>query len=201
MKSGKWAVVSGASSGLGVDFSRQLAAQGYRLVLVARSEAPMRELADELARKYGSDVRVFPLDLAAAGAVRALSLGLAEQGIEPELLVNNAGFGLYGDFSEQPLERIRSMLQLNIIALTELTHVLAAGMKARGRGQILLVASIGGYQATPGYAAYCASKAYVLLFGEALHNELGAFGVNVTVVSPGVTATRFLQVAGQQPTR
>jgi hypothetical protein len=121
-------------------------------------------------------------------------------GVQIDILINNAGFGIFGDFIDQRLDSTLNMLQLNISSLTELTHVYANAMKKRGGGQILLVASIGGYQATPYYAAYAASKAYVLLFGEALHDELKQHQINVSVLSPGITATSFLAVSGQRPT-
>jgi short-subunit dehydrogenase len=114
--------------------------------------------------------------------------------------VNNAGYGLYGDFIEQPLDRLRDMVQVDVLALTELTHVFARAMAKRGRGHILLISGLLAYQATPGYAAYAASKAYVLLLGEALNAELKARGVTVTVLSPGPTATSFAEVAGQKNT-
>jgi len=196
----RWALVTGASSGLGADFARQLAAQGYSLLLVARSLAPMQALADTLIAQHGVAVEVLPQDLAAPGAAQALKERIDALGLPVELLVNNAGFGVHGAFHQQPLDRLQGMLQLNIVALTELTRLFAADMAARGHGQILLVASVGAYQATPTYAAYCASKAYVLLLGEALHEELKPHGVQVTVLSPGVTATHFFDVSGQQPT-
>ncbi|TDR82883.1 SDR family NAD(P)-dependent oxidoreductase [Paludibacterium purpuratum] len=196
----RWALITGASSGMGVDYARQLAAQGVALVLVARSFEPMRTLADELIARHRVPVQVIAQDLAEPGAAQALKRQIDEQGWQIDLLVNNAGFGVHGDFHRQPLERLQSMLQLNIVALTELTRLFAADMAARGRGEILLVASIGAYQASPTYAAYCASKAYVLLLGEALHEELKPHGVTVTVLSPGVTATNFFEVSGQRAT-
>lgn len=195
-----WALVTGASSGLGVDFARQLAARGHNLALVARRREPMDALAATLVAEHGVEVVVEPEDLAAAGAADRLAARLAARGVEVEVLVNNAGFGLFGDFLAVDGARTDEMLRLNIVALTALTRTFAAAMAARGRGRILLVSSIGAYQATPSYAAYSASKAYVLLFGEALHRELAPRGVTVTVVSPGITATSFLAVSGQSAT-
>lgn len=197
---GKWALVTGASSGIGIDFARQLAARGARLVLVARRAAPMEELAGALAAQYGSDTVVEPIDLAAPGAPEQLKARLDARGISVDLLVNNAGYGVYGSFLDQPLARTLDMMQLNMSALTALTHVFATDMARRGGGKILLVASIGAYQATPTYASYSATKAYVLLFGEALHEELKGQGVTVTVLSPGVTATGFFDASGQKAT-
>lgn len=196
----QWALVTGASSGFGVDFARLLAERGANLVLVARRAEPMAELAGELEARHGVRVRVIAMDLARPGVGPELKAQLDHEGIEVDILVNNAGLGVFGDFLGQPWESTRNMLQLNIASLTELTHSFGRAMAARGRGRILLVASIGGYQATPLYAAYSASKAYVLSFGEALHEELRGRGVTVSVLSPGITQTSFLAVAGQRPT-
>lgn len=197
---GQWALITGASSGLGVEFARQLAARGANLALAARSEGPMRELASELRRAYPIQTRVEAIDLAEPGAALTLKARLDAASISPDILINNAGFGLYGEFLEHSPQRLQEMLQLNIITLTELSLCLGRDMALRGHGHILLVSSIGGYQATPTYAAYSASKAYVLLLGEALNSELKPRGVNVSVLAPGITATRFLAVAGQRAT-
>jgi short-subunit dehydrogenase len=197
---GKWALVTGASSGFGMDFARLLAARGAQLVLVARRAEPMQALASELAAQYGSIALIEPLDLTVPDAPQELKTRLDARGISVDVLINNAGYGLYGNFLDQPLARTLDMMQLNMIALTALTHAFATDMARRGGGKILLVASIGAYQATPSYASYSATKAYVLLFGEALHEELKGQGVTVTVLSPGITATGFLKAAGQQAT-
>ena len=117
-----------------------------------------------------------------------------------DVLVNNAGYGLYGEFVDQPLQKTLDMLQVNLVAVTELTHIFAAEMIKRRSGHILLIASLLGYQGVPGYAAYAASKGYVLLFGEALHAELKPYGIGVTVLSPGTTSTSFGRVAGERNT-
>lgn len=197
---GKWALVTGASSGFGVDFATQLAECGANLVLAARRTEPMEALAAELRSQYGVKVIVEGIDLAHNGIGTALKARLDAYGVAVDVLINNAGFGVYGSFVDAPLDKITEMLQLNMLSLTELTHVFANDMAKRGGGQILLVASIGGYQATPGYAAYAATKAYVLLLGEALHSELASRNVNVSVVSPGVAATGFLAASGQKTT-
>lgn len=197
---GQWALVTGASSGFGVDFAHLLAERGANLVLAARSVEAMEHLAAELRERHGVRTQVIGIDLARAGVGIELRDRLMQAGIAIDILINNAGYGVYGDFLSQPVARALDMLQLNMLSLTELTHAFAEGMAARGRGKILLVSSIGGYQATPTYAAYSASKAYVLLFGEALHEELKDRGVTVTVLSPGITATRFLAVSGQKAT-
>jgi len=196
----KWSLITGASSGFGVDFAHELAAQGSNLVLVARRVEPMQALATELERAHGVRVKVIGKDLARAGVGVELLAALEADGIAIDTLINNAGFGLFGEFVDQPLQRTLDMLQLNMLTLTELTHAFGGAMARRGAGRILLVASLAGYLATPTYAAYSASKSYVLLFGEALHEELRARGVTVTVLSPGITATEFLKVSGQKPT-
>jgi uncharacterized protein len=197
---GKWALVTGASSGLGLEFATLLAERKANLVLAARRAEPMEKLAEELRKKQRVNVVVEAIDLSVAGAGAELKSRLDKRDIAVDVLVNNAGYGLYGSFLEQPLPKTLAMLRLNMLAVTELTHVFATDMAKRRTGQILLVASLLGYQATPGYAAYAASKGYVLLLGEALHAELEAHGVNVTVLSPGPTSTPFGRVAGQKNT-
>src|SRR4029453_17963545 len=194
---GKWALVTGASSGFGIQFATLLAERKANLVLAARRIEPMEQLARGLRQKHGVDAVVEAIDLSVPGAAADLKARLDQRGITVDVLVNNAGYGLYGSFVEQPLEEIVRMLQLNMIALTELTHIFARDMVKRETGHVLLVASLLGYQATPCYAASAATKAYVLLFGEALHAELKTTGVGVTVVSPGPTSTSFADVAGQ----
>jgi uncharacterized protein len=198
--SGKWALVTGASSGFGVEFAGLLAARKANLILAARRTEPMERLAEQLRHGTGVSVVVESIDLSEPGAAGALKLRLDERGIAVDVLVNNAGYGLYGDFVDQPVQKTLDMLQVNLIAVTELAHVFAAEMMKRRSGYILLIASLLGYQAVPGYAAYAASKGYVLLFGEALHTELKPYGVGVTVLSPGTTATSFGGVAGERNT-
>ncbi len=190
-----WAVVTGASSGLGIALAAGLAQRGHNLVLVARREQPMRELASQLERGHPIKVVVHPLDLGEPDGAVTLQQRLDADGIEVDVLVNNAAFALSGPFLDQGPERLRAMLQLNIVALTELTHAFARRMARRGRGHILLVGSIGAYQPSPLAAAYSAAKAYVLSLGVALHVEL-APNVVVTVLSPGLMDTEFHEVAG-----
>lgn len=190
-----WALVTGASSGLGVELARALASRRINLVLTARSDAPMQLLADEFRQKYGVEVVVEPSDLSMPGSADALRQRLGQRGIEPEILINNAGFGLNSAFIDQDAERLRAMLQLNVISLTEVSQMFGRTMAARGRGHILLVASMAAYQPDPLLAAYGASKAYVLSLGEALNVEL-APKVGVTVLSPGLMDTSFNAVSG-----
>src|SRR5262245_36683025 len=197
---GKWALVTGASSGFGIEFATLLAERNANLILAARRTEPMENLAKRLRQQHHVSIIVEGIDLSVAGAGAELKSRLDQRGIVVDVLVNNAGSGLYGGFLDQPLPKTLAMLHLNMLALTELTHVFAVGMVKRRAGHILLIASLLAYQATPGYAAYAASKGYVLLFGEALHAELKPCGVNVTVLSPGATSTSFAEVAGQKET-
>jgi len=195
---GKWALVTGASSGFGVEFARLLAERHANLVLVARRTEPMDKLAEELRRKHLVQVVVIGMDLSRAGVGPELKSDLDGRGIAIDVLVNNAGLGMYGSFLDQSLQKITEMMQVNMMTLTELTYVFARDMVKRGGGHVLLLASLLGYQAVPGYAAYAATKAYVLLFGEALHQELEPYGVVVTALCPGLSATSFPEVAGQR---
>jgi uncharacterized protein len=195
---GKWALVTGASSGFGVQFARLLAERNANLVLVARRTQPMETLADELRRKHSVQVVVIGMDLSRLGVAAGLKSDLDKRGIPIDVLINNAGFGIYGNFLDQPLPKIQEMLQLNMMTLTELTYVFAGDMVKRGSGHILLLASLLSFEAVPGYAAYAATKAYVLHFGEAVHQELKPHGVTVTALCPGQTATAFGETAGQK---
>jgi short-subunit dehydrogenase len=194
------ALVTGASSGLGVEFARELAARGASLVLVARRKDRLETLAAELRAASGTEVRVEAVDLGSEAGRVELARRLEAAGVAVDVLVNNAGFGIHGAFTEVAWERERDMLELDIVALTHLTKLFVRPMVARGFGRILQVSSIGAYQPSPTYAAYSAAKSYVLFFGEALDYELRGTGVRCTVVSPGVTATEFLEVARQKPT-
>lgn len=197
--SGRTALVTGASGGLGAAFARELAGRGCALVLVARSDAPMQQLATEL-RAAGVSVHVRPTDLADARAREALAQGLAAVGIAIDVLINNAGFGVFGAFADAEWSRLDGMLAVDVVALTHLTWLFLPGMRERGFGRVLQVASTGAFQPTPSYAAYAAAKSYVLEFGYALDAELRGSGVRCTVVSPGVTATGFFEVSGQRAT-
>jgi hypothetical protein len=185
------ALITGASAGLGVDFARQLSAQGRRLVLIARR----KERLEALAAEFGN-ARAVELDLSEAGAIERLMGDLAAYGEHVELLVNNAGFGLTGRFAELDGKRQRQMIDLNCGALTELAHAVLPGMIERKSGGILNVASTAAFQPGPGMAVYFATKAFVLSFSEALHEEVKDWGVTVSALCPGPTATEFGDVAG-----
>ncbi|EJJ31018.1 SDR family NAD(P)-dependent oxidoreductase [Rhizobium sp. CF142] len=193
---GKWALITGASSGLGLEFAEILAAQKVNLVLSARRQESMERLASDLRRKYGVDVLVEVSDLASPGAAGRLKSNLDAKSVTVDILLNNAGYGLHGALLDTPIERTANMIQLNITTLTELTYLFGHDMAKRRSGHILLVASLMAFQAVPSYAAYAATKAYVLALGEALHNELRPYGVVVTTLCPGHTATGFDEAAG-----
>lgn len=186
-----WAVITGASGGIGLDLARGLAARGHNLFLVARSAARLRAVADELAAAHGVTTAVHVADLADPAAPAALCAALDAAGIAPEVLVNNAGVGAYGPFLDAPLAETMAMIQLNVAALTELTGRLVPGMVRRGHGRVLQVASTAAFQPGPLLAVYYATKAYVLSFSEALGNELAGTGVTVTTLCPGPTRTDF----------
>jgi hypothetical protein len=189
------ALVTGASSGIGADLARELAKDGYDLVLSARSTAPMQALAAELGA-CGASAVVVPGDLARPGAAAELAREIEDRGLEIDTLVNNAGLGAIGRFDQMDPERISEMLQVNIVALTELTRLLLPAMIVRRHGRVLLVASTASFQPGPRMAVYFATKAYVLSFGEALAYELRSTGITVTTLCPGATATNFFKTAG-----
>ncbi len=197
---GQWALITGASSGFGRDFATLLAEQRINLVLTARRREPMEADAERLMEQYGIQVEVLPADLSRSEAREDLLRSIAALDIHIDILINNAGVGVFGPYEDTEWSRLDQMLQLDVVGLSHLSSLVLPAMRARSEGYILQVASIGGYQATPGYAAYSAAKAYVLLMGEALNRELRGTGVRVTVLSPGVSATQFLEVSGQKPT-
>lgn len=185
-----FALVTGASSGLGALFARQVAARGYGLVLVARRLDRLEALAGQI-RGSGQLVETIQADLAARGAVDELMGAIRARGITVELLINNAGFGLRGDFASMAEREMLDMLDVNIRAVTKLARAVLPEMIARRSGGILNVASTAAFQAGPGMAVYYATKAYVLSLSEALHEEAKPYGVHVTCLCPGATATEF----------
>lgn len=187
----RWAVITGASGGIGLEIARELAARGYALVLTARSADSLNALAQTLQREHGTRCIVVPVDLGASGGAEALAQRIAQEGVEPAVLVNNAGFGVYGRFAEAVVGQTQAMIDLNVSALTRLTALLLPAMLRRGRGSILNVASTAAFQPGPGMAVYFATKAYVLSFSEALDAELRGRGIRVTALCPGATATGF----------
>jgi hypothetical protein len=200
MLHGKTALITGASSGMGADFARQLAALGCNLILTARRAERLEALKTEICAAHAVYVACVMLDLAVPNAPERLYEQLRSTGQQVDVLINNTGHGLHGQVCGQPWERLRSMLEVDIIALTHLTRLFAADMAARRSGYILQVASIGAFQPTPHYAVYAAAKSYVLNFSEALHYELRGTGVTCTALCPGTTRTEFFDAAGHQLT-
>ncbi|MFI5233665.1 MAG: SDR family NAD(P)-dependent oxidoreductase [Gemmatimonadales bacterium] len=184
------ALVTGASSGIGTALARELARHGHDLVLTARRTAPMEALAAEL-RVQGAAVTVIAADLGKPGAAASLAAELGRRQLVVDVLVNNAGLGAGGPFHESDPARVADILQVNVVALTELTRALLPGMVGRASGRVLFVASTASFQPGPSMAVYCASKAYVLSFGEAIGYELRGTGVTVTTLCPGPTHTEF----------
>jgi uncharacterized protein len=184
------ALVTGASSGIGEALAHEFARAGYDLVLVARSEARLSEVAGALAG-HGATAHVVAADLRDPGAGGAVEAAVADRSLAVDALVNNAGFGTTGPVLDTPREEQLAMVDVNVRVLTELSHRFGTAMKARGRGGILNVASVAAFQPGPHMAVYYAGKAYVLSFSEALNHELRGSGVHVTCLCPGPVATDF----------
>ena len=192
----QWALVTGASTGLGAEFARQLAARGMHLVMVARRQELMAEIAQELHTKHGTRCEIIIADLSIPDEPRRILDEISSKGIVIELLINNAGFGVVGEVDNADVDRLLKLIRLNISSLTELTYRLLPGMLERGHGAILNVSSLSAFQPVAYMGVYAASKAFVLHFSEALHCELKDRGITVTAVCPGVTRTSFFDVAG-----
>jgi len=190
------ALVTGASAGLGRDFARLFAANGHDLVLVARRRGRLAELATELAAEHGIDTLVLAEDLSDSGSPRRIHAAVEANGLSIDVLVNNAGFGTNGAFAELDLAREIAMVHVNVTSLIELTRLFLPAMIARGRGHVLNVGSTAGFQPGPFMATYCATKAFVNSFTEALAEELRGTGVSATVSCPGATATEFSSISG-----
>jgi hypothetical protein len=190
-----FALITGASSGIGACFARALAARGRHLVLVSRSKAKLQSLAGEIAAKHPVRIEVIEQDLSAEGAAARLAAILKERGIAVDLLVNNAWFGAHGEFWNLPLDRQSEMLRLNIVALTELTHLLLPAMVERRSGGIINISSTASFQPVPYTSVYAATKAYVTSFSMGLAEEVGEYGVRVLALCPGGTATNFFDAS------
>ncbi len=190
-----WVLITGASSGFGVEFARQYAEQGHPLVLVARRMDRLQTLAESLRQQYNIEVIVEAVDLSAVKSVLDLHQRLADRGVAIDILINNAGHGLHGPFMDVHLDASLAMVQLDIVSLTAVTHAFAQDMRLRGRGKILLVSSLLAYQGVQDFAVYAAAKAYVLRLGEALHREFKSHGITVTALCPGLSNTGFATAA------
>jgi short-subunit dehydrogenase len=197
---GKWALVTGASAGIGLALAKQLAAGGAHLVLTARRVDRLQKLATDLSEKHGIKTLVFAADLSRPGASREIHAFTTGKGIDVELLVNNAGFGAFGYNHEIPETRLLEMIQVNCSAVVQLTRLYVPAMVKRGHGDVMIVASTAAFQAVPFISAYAATKAFDLIFAEGIAEELRGFGVRVCALCPGSTNTEFQQVA-EQPDR
>lgn len=190
------ALVTGASSGIGVAIARELAAKGHALILVARREERLRSLATELADQHGVSTEVIACDLSDPAERDRLVEQVNRGGRVVEVLVNNAGFGSRGRFVSNDPDRMVGMVRLNVEAVVELTSRFLGGMVERGRGSIINISSTSAFQPLPGAAVYAASKSFVLSFSEAIRTELRGTGVGVTAVCPGPVKTEFTDAAG-----
>ena len=198
---GQTALVTGASAGIGVDLAECFARDGYDLILTARSEGPLNEVAQRLASAHGVKTTVIAQDLGAIGGGTALANSVRMRGLEPDVLVNNAGYGHAGALTSSDLPTQLGMIDLNVRALVELTYLFWDRMLANKRGGVLNVASTAAFQPGPLMANYYASKAYVLSFSEALWEEARGTGVNVSCLCPGPTESKFRERAGTGKTR
>lgn len=190
------ALVTGASSGIGAELSSQLAQEGVALVLVARDVERLEQMSAELEQRCGVDVEVLPADLSSPVSRSAVEKRLGADGRPVDLLVNNAGFGTSGPFTELPIAREEQQVQLNVLAVLRLCSAALPQMVSQGSGTILNIASVAGLYPSPGSATYAATKAFVCSFSDALHEELRGTPVTVTASLPGLTRTEFHERAG-----
>jgi len=195
------ALITGASSGIGLELARVFAADGVDVILSARSEDKLQALAQEVTEAHGVKAEVIVADLSVPGETQKVYDQVKEQGWDVDYLVNNAGFGVYGGFAETDWPDEANMLQVNIVALSHLTKLFVSDLIAKGHGRILNVASTAAFQPGPMMAMYFATKAYVLSFSNALSNELKGTGVTVTALCPGATETGFQSAAGATGSR
>lgn len=193
-------LITGASGGIGYELAKLFAKDHHDLVLVARSGDKLAKFADELQRQFGVAVKTVPLDLSEPSAAQNLFNQMEHERISVDILVNNAAYGVLGEFADIPLEESLGQLQLNITALTALTQLFLGPMKQRRSGKVLNVASTAGFQAGPRMAVYYATKAYVISFSEALASELNGSGVVVSCLCPGPTETGFQKRAAMEHT-
>lgn len=194
MNKNKTALVTGASSGIGLEFTKLLAKDGYNLVLVARNKAGLDKVVEEM-QKYNVEVKSIAKDLSVPSSAQEIYDELHNENISINVLINNAGFATYGLFIETDIQKELQELQVNIVTLTYLTKLFSRDMVTKGEGRILNVSSTAAFQPGPLMAVYYASKAYVLHFSEAIANELEGTGVTVTALCPGPTSTHFVQAA------
>jgi short-subunit dehydrogenase len=194
------ALITGASSGIGLDLAK-LMAPDFDLIITARGQGKLDEIASDLQSNHGNRVHAIAADLARAEGPAQLWSEVTRRGLRVDALINNAGFGLYGDFKDTKLDDELQMIQVNITSLTHLTKLALPGMIERRRGRILNIASTAGFQPGPLMAVYYATKAYVISFSEAIANELKPAGITVTCLCPGATATEFASRADMENSR
>jgi uncharacterized protein len=194
------ALITGASGGIGLDLA-QLMAPNFDLIITARNQPQLEKIAQELQAAHGNHVHVVPADLTLPEAPQQIFAEIERRGLPVDILINNAGFGLYGAFAESDPRTSLNMVQVNIAALTALTRLALPGMIQRKRGKIMNVASTAGFQPGPLMAVYYATKAYVIMFSEAIANELKGSGVTVTCFCPGATVTHFAERANMEESR
>jgi short-subunit dehydrogenase len=194
---GRWALVTGASAGIGRALAEQLAAEGVNLFLTARRLDRLNEIADWLRMQRGIEVETFAADLAEPGAPEEIYKRTEAGGIRPSLVVNNAGFGLFGEFRKADHARLLAMIQLNCAAVVALTHLYLPAMIERRSGDILIVSSTAAFQSVPYHSVYAATKGFDLLFAEGLAEEVAKSGVRVCALCPGNTESEFHQIAGE----
>lgn len=193
------ALITGASSGIGEEFAKQLAAKKTNLILVARSLNKLEELASKLQQQHSINAEVIAQDLTEPAAGKIVYESIQQQGLNVDLLINNAGFGDYGAFSDRDLTKQLAMIQLNIMVVTELTGLFLPLMKQRGHGAIVNLSSIAGFQPLPYMSVYAATKAFVLSFTESLWAENKNTGVRILAVCPGPTKSDFFERADFPP--
>lgn len=191
----KTALITGASSGIGKAFAEELAQRNYNLVIIARSQSALIELKEKLESQHQITVTVIVQDLSLTHGSEAIFNQVKSQNITVDLLINNAGFGDYGRFGDRILQKQLDMIQVNISALVELTHLFLGEMTQRKNGEIINVSSIAGYQPLPYLSVYAATKAFVLSFSEALWAEYREYGIKILALCPGPTKSNFFEVA------
>lgn len=197
----KTALITGASSGIGREFAKLLAKDGYNLVIVARGREALEKVREQIQEHHDVNIKIFDKDLSKLENINFIHDELKRQKCDIDILVNGAGFGDYGKFQDMPWERELGMMGVNMVAVVYLTKLFLPGMIARGNGKILNIASTAAFQPGPLMAVYYATKAFVLHFSEAIGNELRGTGVTVTTLCPGPTATHFQSVAGIKNSR
>lgn len=197
----KTALITGASNGIGKEFAKIFAKQGYNLVLVARSVDKLEQISIEFENRYDIKVTNLPIDLSQPNIATKLYSEINNRKISVDILINNAGIGDYGKFVDAELSKTIKMINLNITTLTEVTLLFVKAMQSKNSGKILNIASTASFQPVPNFSVYAATKSYVLNFTEALHYELKNTGISVSVLCPGPTATGFEKAASMQESK